>query len=503
LTFDVSSLSAIDGAADDEDDDEDDVSGNGTYTIPTVSTTADGASYDNAKHAEKAIVVISDDGIKAYITSLVKNTEEYGGTLTFEVNNSLYHTSEAGYNQYELSLASLDEVISITYGPSGRYTYYVSFDSSKLEKYTGNITDVVPNETEEEEVPEINATHTINVQLLDGTGAEHTLNSTLNPVAQVEMGDETYAYVSISGREFQFENADGTFSNEIISTVDGVRTYKIAITDPWAPIASQFATGGTGFVGGSYLTFDESSLKAVSDDTEDPVDDPADDPTDDPTEDPSTKTGVATFTIGAEFQNEDGTVNEARNEFLTQEATLKVSYQSLVVYVSASERELFFDPDDDGEYDNVIESYEDGIRTYKFELSDVSKLSERIKTTFNVSGTNPNYGSDMPIVYLAFSVDADSLAAIQDVFDNGITDDVEYTSDPTDSGDDGSGDDGSGSGSSGTTTTGSGTTTTGSGTSTTAGSTKTGDTSSTGTLFILLLLSGVVMFCIKLRKKAI
>jgi len=251
FTADDETLARINAIYGQQEEEETDDSGNGTYTIPTVSTSADGASYNNAKHAENAIVVVSDDGVKAYITSAVSEDSSnaaYGGTLTFDVENSLYYTSEAGFNQYELSLTSLEDVVGITFGPNGRYTYYISFDSTNMQKYTGDITDVVPNEVEEEEAAEINATHTINVQLLDEAGAEHTQNSSLNPVAQVEMGSEINVYVSISGREFQFEKADGTFGNEIISTVDGVRTYKITVTDLSQSVAAQFATGEAGFV---------------------------------------------------------------------------------------------------------------------------------------------------------------------------------------------------------------------------------------------------------------
>ncbi|MGL5512982.1 MAG: S-layer homology domain-containing protein [Sporomusa sp.] len=127
---------------------------------------------------------------------------------------------------------------------------------------------------------------------------------------------------------------------------------------------------------------------------------------------------VSTFTINVEAQEEDGSENTARNKYFTSTAKLEVSEGSLVAYVSASERELFFDVD--GYYDNDIVSEEDGVTTYKLNLSDPT-LAERITFTFNVSGINPNFASgNVPIVYLAFSANSSTLTQIQGVYDGTI-----------------------------------------------------------------------------------
>lgn len=125
---------------------------------------------------------------------------------------------------------------------------------------------------------------------------------------------------------------------------------------------------------------------------------------------------ASTYTaiVQVEAQNEDGSINELRDQYMTKEATIEVSLNSLVVYVSANERELFFDDNEDGVFDNDIVTYVDGIRTYRLNLTSFEQM---VKTTFNVSGTNPNYDPNtMPLFYLAFSADSATKSMIDGVY---------------------------------------------------------------------------------------
>lgn len=482
----LSKINAIYG----QDDNGYDIA-DGTYTIETISTATDGVTpYENVKHVSPVTIAVSGGVVTAYITSNATAGSTYGGDLTFDVDYSLY-SSATGYNQYQLAIGSLDTAVTIGYGAVG-YSYLITFDISTLSVDTAGNTD-----DDDDDAYTINATHTIQIEAQNEDGSTNARNADLDSTAQLEIsGDSIVAYVTSTGRELKFQNANGLqtqdtdsyFTNDIVYTNGETKIYRIVLSSLDERIYSSFSAGGAS--SGSayfYLAFLADTLAVAGEELPNTNTTTDDDPQDD-----NTLTGVAKFTVNVEAQNEDGTINEARNQYITQEATLEVSLGSLVVYVSASERALFFDEDEDGEYTNDIVSTADGKNTYRIALT---SMDQRVLTTFLTTGDNPNYSASMPIFYLAFSADDETLALIKDIYENGIAEDVNYTTDTTDTTDD----DSSGSGNSNTSTTSGGSGSSGS----SSGSTpKTGDETQLGqSVLILLCAGGIIAYILLLQRK--